>query len=77
VCCFILRALADFVIGSLIAFRRTTFWGIWAAIALSTFYVVAGTLLRPDLWSEPLGPFLKIFPIIVLHFVALAILEER
>lgn len=70
-------ALADFVIGLSIAFRRTTRWGLWGAIALSGFYIVAGTLLRPDLWAEPLGPFLKIFPIVVLHLVALAVLEER
>lgn len=70
-------ALADLVVGALIAVRRTARWGLWAAIALSGFYIVAGTLLRPDLWAEPLGPFLKIFPIVVLHFVALAVLEER
>jgi len=70
-------ALADFVIGSLIAFRRTTRLGLFGALALSGFYIVAGTILRPDLWAEPLGPFLKIFPIVILHLVALAILEER
>lgn len=70
-------ALADFLIGSLIAFRRTTRLGLFGALALSGFYIVAGTILRPDLWAEPLGPFLKIFPIVVLHLVALAILEER
>jgi hypothetical protein len=70
-------ALADFVIGALIAVRRTARWGLWAALALSGFYIVAGSILRPDLWAEPLGPFLKIFPIVVLHRVALAVLEER
>lgn len=70
-------ALADFLIGSLIAFRHTTRLGLFGALALSGFYIVAGTILRPDLWAEPLGPFLKIFPIVVLHLVALAILEER
>ena len=70
-------ALADFVIGALIAVRRTARWGLWGALALSGFYIVAGSILRPDLWAEPLGPFLKIFPIVVLHLVALAVLEER
>ncbi|MFN4140347.1 SDR family oxidoreductase [Aestuariivirga sp.] len=70
-------ALADLVIGLLIAWRRTTRLGLWGALALSGFYIVAGSILRPDLWAEPLGPFLKIFPIVVLHLVALAVLEER
>ncbi|RUZ16574.1 nucleoside-diphosphate sugar epimerase, partial [Mesorhizobium sp. M7A.F.Ca.US.007.01.2.1] len=47
------------------------------AIAVALFYAIAGTMLRPELWNEPLGPFLKILPILVLHFVALAVLEER
>jgi uncharacterized protein YbjT (DUF2867 family) len=70
-------AIFDMVVGVLIAWRPRARWGLWGALALSTFYAVAGTFLRPDLWAEPLGPFLKIFPIVVLHAVALAILEER
>jgi hypothetical protein len=31
----------------------------------------------PRLWADPLGPMLKIWPIIVMHFTALAILEDR
>lgn len=70
-------AIADMAVGAMIAWRRTSRAGLWGAIAVSVFYAVAGTILRPDLWSEPLGPFLKILPILVLHFAALAILEER
>ncbi|TIU78385.1 MAG: nucleoside-diphosphate sugar epimerase, partial [Mesorhizobium sp.] len=70
-------ALADVVVGALIAWRPTARKGVYAGIALSLFYLIVGTFLRPDLWNEPLGPFLKVLPIIVLHFVALAILEER
>jgi uncharacterized protein YbjT (DUF2867 family) len=70
-------ALADLAVGLLIAWRPTARKGLWAALLLSGFYIVSGTILRPDLWQEPLGPFLKIFPIVVLHMVALAILEER
>jgi hypothetical protein len=33
--------------------------------------------LVPRLWIDPLGPMLKIWPIIVLHLTALAILEDR
>lgn len=70
-------ALADIVIGLAIARRSTARGGLYGAIALSLFYVVAGTILLPELWREPLGPLMKIWPILVLHFVALAILEER
>ncbi|PBC04380.1 SDR family oxidoreductase [Mesorhizobium sp. WSM3860] len=70
-------ALADLVIGILIALRKTARLGLWGAIGVCVFYALAGTLLRPDLWNEPLGPLMKILPIVLLHFVALAILEER
>ena len=33
--------------------------------------------MTPWLWAEPLGPFVKILPILVLNLVALAILEDR
>lgn len=70
-------ALADMLAGTLIACRPTARRGLHLAIAVSLFYAVAGSVLRPDLWAEPLGPLLKILPILVLHFVALATLEAR
>jgi hypothetical protein len=70
-------ALADIVIGALIAFRRTAHLGLWGAIGICLFYASAGTILRPDLWNEALGPLMKILPIFLLHLVALAILQER
>lgn len=70
-------ALADMIVGGLIAWRPTSRLGLFGAIGLSLFYALAGSLLRPELWNEPLGPLMKILPILVLHFVALAILEER
>ena len=70
-------ALADMLVGALIAWRPRSRLGLYGAIALALFYAVTGTVLRPELWNEPLGPFLKILPILVLHCVALAVLEER
>jgi uncharacterized protein YbjT (DUF2867 family) len=70
-------ALADLAIGLAIAYRRTSRYGLYAAIIISFSYAVIGTILVPRLWAEPLGPMLKIWPIIVLHFMALAILEDR
>jgi uncharacterized protein YbjT (DUF2867 family) len=70
-------ALTDLCIGLAIAFRRTSRMGLYAAIFISLTYAVIGTILVPRLWADPLGPMLKIWPIIVLHVVALAIREDR
>lgn len=70
-------ALADLAVGSAIAFRPTTRYGLYGAIALTLFYVVAGSILLPRLWLEPLGPLLKIWPILALNLILFAILEER
>jgi hypothetical protein len=70
-------AVADILVGIGIAVRRTTYIALWSALALSVFYIIAGTVMMPRLWIEPLGPIVKIWPILVLHLVALAILEDR
>jgi hypothetical protein len=64
-------------IGLAIAIRRTTRLGLYAALAITIFYIVAGTLLLPRLWADPLGPVLKALPILALNLVALAILRDR
>lgn len=70
-------ALADVAIGIGIAFRRTARRALQAALAISVFYMAAGTVVLPALWADPVGPMLKIWPILVLNVVALAVLPER
>ncbi len=70
-------ALSDLVIGLAIAYRPTSRYGLYAAIAISFTYAIIGTILVPRLWADPLGPMLKIWPIIILHFVGLAVLDDR
>lgn len=69
--------LADLVAGLMIAWRPTARWGLYLAIALSLFYLVAGTLLLPGLWRDPIGPMFKIFPLVTLNLVALAMVRDR
>jgi hypothetical protein len=38
---------------------------------------VIGTLLVPVLWIDPLGSLLKVWPVLALNLLLLAILEER
>jgi len=69
--------LADIAIACAIAWRPTARLALWAALGLSILYIVAGTILLPELWSDPLGPMLKIIPILALNLLCLAILDER
>ena len=68
---------AGLAIGLGIAYRPTAKLALYGALALSLFYVVAGSILLPRLWAEPLGPLWKIWPILALNSVALAILDDR
>lgn len=70
-------AIADLTVGFAIAFRRTTRQGLYGGLGLTLFYVLAGSMLTPWLWADPLGPLLKIWPIMALNLVLLNILEER
>jgi uncharacterized protein YbjT (DUF2867 family) len=70
-------ALADIAVFCAMAYRPTTRLALYAAIGLSAFYIVAGTILLPGLWADPLGPMMKIWPIVALNFVCIAILDER
>ena len=69
--------IADIVVGLAILYRPTTRWALIAAILLSVFYIVAGTILLPQLWRDPLGPMMKIWPILAFNLLCLAVLDER
>jgi hypothetical protein len=70
-------ALADFAVAGLLLFRRTARIGLIAAIGVTVSYVISGTALRPDLWADPLGPMMKVWPILALNLILLAMLDER
>ena len=73
----IVGSFVDLSIGIGIAIRRSTRFALYAALAISLFYAIAGTIILPRLWIDPLGPMVKIFPIMVLNLVVLAILKDR
>jgi uncharacterized protein YbjT (DUF2867 family) len=70
-------AVADIAVACGLLCRPTTKLALWAALGLSVVYIVAGTILLPELWADPLGPMMKIWPIIALNLVCFAILDER
>ena len=70
-------ALSDIAVGIAILYRPTAWYGLIGGLVLTGIYVIMGTLIAPYLWIDPLGPMLKIWPIMALNLVAMAILEER
>ena len=73
----ILTSLMDMTTGVLIAFRRTSAFGLIAGIVASLGYMAGAAILTPDLWIEPLGALVKTGPAIVLMLVALLTLDNR
>ena len=70
-------AIADIAIGIGTAIRPLARAALLAALIVSLLYLVAGTILLPRLWADPLGALLKIVPIVTVTLVALAILDDR
>jgi uncharacterized protein YbjT (DUF2867 family) len=70
-------SLLDIVIGGMMAIRSTVYYALLASIFFSLFYVVVGTAILPRLWSDPLGPMTKMWPVIVFTIVVLAVLDDR
>lgn len=70
-------ALLDLAIGAAMLFRRTAKAALTAALATTCLYVLLGSVLAPWLWVDPLGPMLKVWPILVFNLICLAVLDER
>ena len=64
-------------VGIGIAFRSTARTALTMSLLVALIYVAAGGLMRIGLWLDPLGSLIKMFPLIALTIVALAILDDR
>jgi uncharacterized protein YbjT (DUF2867 family) len=65
------------VVGIAIAFRSTARTGLTVSLLVAVIYVTAGGLMRIGLWLDPLGSLIKMFPLIALTIVTLAIFDDR
>jgi hypothetical protein len=70
-------SLIDIGLGVAVAIRRWHVPALAGMLATALFYLVAGTWFSPDLWGDPLGPFVKVLPAMALCLVALAIAGDR
>ena len=70
-------AALDICLGISVLYRPLARLACLAMVGTSTLYLAAGSILTPALWLDPLGPFVKVLPAIVLALATLALLEER
>jgi uncharacterized protein YbjT (DUF2867 family) len=70
-------ALLDIAIGVGLCVRATMRMAALAAVMLSALYLAIGSVVTPELWADPLGPFVKVIPGIALALVVLALAAER
>lgn len=70
-------ATADIALGLAILWRRTAIRAAFGMAALATTYLCASLLTAPDLWADPLGPMIKVFPSITLALLVPLLMEDR
>ena len=70
-------AFFDYFLGLLLLARRTAKLALDIMVAATVGYIAVGSVLAPQLWLDPLGPYLKIVPVLIATLFTRAILEER
>lgn len=69
--------LLDLSLGTAMLVRRTMRPAALSMVGATMTYLAAGTVLAPDLWVDPLGPFVKTLPAALLALVAASLAAER
>jgi hypothetical protein len=72
-----LGSVADLAVAVGLLFRPTAKSALGAGAALASVYALGAALIRPDLWLDPLGPMVKLLPLIAMMLVCRAMAEER
>lgn len=67
----------DLAVGLGLLWRRWVRRAAIASILVACGYLAAGSWLTPELWTDPLGPFLKVLPALALALAVAALADER
>ena len=70
-------SLFDIAVGLAVLVRRFARRALQLMLIVSAGYLLVGTILAPEVWSDPLGPYTKIIPVLLATAFTLAILDER
>jgi uncharacterized protein YbjT (DUF2867 family) len=69
--------IADITLGLAIVWRSKTRLAALGMILVSIAYLVGAALMASDLWLDPLGPIIKVFPSIALAFFVWVLVEDE
>jgi uncharacterized protein YbjT (DUF2867 family) len=70
-------SFVDIAIGAGVVWRPSARRACVASLFVSAVYLVAGTITGPELWLDPFGALVKIFPAMALAAATALVLEER
>ncbi|OXT02417.1 oxidoreductase [Notoacmeibacter marinus] len=70
-------SVADIGLGFAILWRPWVGAACLGMVLVSLAYLAGGSLATPDLWADPLGPFVKVLPSISLALFVAAIAKDR
>lgn len=70
-------AVVDIAIGMALLFRPLTRPAALASIAVCLAYLTGAAMLAPQLWADPLGPMVKVFPAMALALIVWGLTESR
>jgi len=70
-------SLLDIAVGAGIFWRPTARRACLASLIISAVYLAAGSITEPQLWLDPFGVLVKVFPAVALAGATALILEER
>jgi uncharacterized protein YbjT (DUF2867 family) len=70
-------SLIDIALGLAVLVRRFTRRALQLMLMVSAGYLLIGTITAPEVWSDPLGPYTKIIPVMLATAFTLAILDDR
>ena len=70
-------AAADITLGAGALFQKTARIACFGMVAVTASYLIAGTVLSPELWADPIGPYVKTIPAAMLALVGAALSRTR
>jgi uncharacterized protein YbjT (DUF2867 family) len=70
-------AALDIALAAMVAVRKSARVTVLGMLCVSLGYLALGSLRLPGLWTDPLGPWLKVLPVMALCLVVLATEDRR